>query len=301
MHNSDTEYFRYLPIGVFDKRWGVYVTGLGCTSVPPCSKSYPISVHPDYYQFHWENGRVLREYQALYILRGDGEFESKTAGNQKVLPGSLMLVFPGEWHRYRPRQAIGWDEYWISFRGRHVDDLVRHGFITLDEPVLHTGIDDAILHPYLAALDRVRTERIGYQQLISVGVLEILAAAMAAMRRQRSNSRAEIVVREAKTLLEQQIAKTVNMDQFAAQFQLSEKHFRRIFKEHTGLSPYQYYLQVRIHRAKEMLLGTTLSIKEIATSLHFETPFHFSAVFKKKTGMSPSRWRSGGVEPADRV
>lgn len=297
---SDAEYFRYLPVSDYDEQWGIHVTGVGCTRVPPFSKSYPVSVHPDHYQFHWENGRILQEYQALYILRGDGEFESKAAGVKKVLPGSLMLLFPGEWHRYRPRHAIGWDEYWISFCGRHVEDLVGNNFITHDQPVLHTGVDDAILHPYLAAIDRVRTEPIGYQQLIAVGVLEIVAAALAAMRRRQSNSRAEIVVREAKALLEQHAAKIVNMDRIAAQFQLSEKHFRRVFKEHTGLSPYQYYLQIRIHRAKEMLLGTTLSIKEIAGSLHFETPFHFSAVFKKKTGMSPSQWRNGGIDPAAR-
>jgi AraC-like DNA-binding protein len=294
MPNSDKEYFRYLPIGDYDKRWGVYVTGVGCTNVPPFAKSYPVSVHPDHYQFQWANGRVLQEYQALYVLRGDGEFESKTVGNKKVQPGSVMLLFPGQWHRYRPRRAIGWDEYWISFRGRHIDDLVRHGVIAPDQPVLHTGLDDAILHPYLAALDRVRTEPIGYRQLIAVNVLEIVAAALAAVRRQRTNTRAESIVREAKAVLEQQDAKIVNMERLAARFQLSEKHFRRVFKEHTGLSPYQYYLQIRIHRAKEMLLGTTLSVKEIAASLRFENPFHFSTVFKKKTGISPSRWRGGG-------
>jgi hypothetical protein len=50
---------------------------------------------------------------------------------------------------------------------------------------------------------------------------------------------------------------------------------------------------VRTHRAKEMLLGTTLSSKAIAAALHFETQFHSYTVFKKRTGMSPSRWRSG--------
>ena len=50
---SDTEYFRYLPVSDYDKQWGVYVTGVGCTRVPPFSKSYPVSVHPDRYQFHW--------------------------------------------------------------------------------------------------------------------------------------------------------------------------------------------------------------------------------------------------------
>jgi len=292
MPNSDKEYFRYLPTSGYDRRWGLYVTGTGCTSVPPFSRSYPVSVHPDHYQFHWERGRVLQEYQAIYILRGDGEFES-TAGSERVLPGSIMLLFPGQWHRYRPRNEVGWDEYWISFRGRHIDQLVRRGFFSLSHPGLHTGVDDAILHPYLTALDRVRTEPIGYQQLISVNVLEILAAALAAMRRQRSTGHHETIVREAKALLEQNTAKAMSIEQLARHFRLSEKHFRRLFKSHTGLSPYQYYLQTRIHRAKEMLLGTTLSIKEIAAALHFENPFHFSKTFKDKAGMSPSQWRGG--------
>jgi len=294
MPNTDKEYFRYPPISDDDKRWGVYVTGVGHTSVPPFSKSYPVSVHPDYYQFRWENGRVLQEYQALYILRGDGEFESKTAGKLKVPPGSLMLLFPGQWHRYRPRRSVGWDEYWISFSGRYIDHLVRRSFITPAKPVLRTGIDDAILHAYLTTLDRVRTEPVGYPQMIAVSVLEIIAAALAAVRRRRSNSRVDAIVREAKTHLEQHAAKIINIDRLASQFQISEKHFRRLFKEQTGLSPYQYYMQVRIHRAKELLSGTTLSVKEIAASLHFETPFHFSAAFKKKTGVSPSQWRDGG-------
>jgi AraC-like DNA-binding protein len=41
-----------------------------------------------------------------------------------------------------------------------------------------------------------------------------------------------------------------------------------------------------------MLHGTSLSIKEIANALAFESPFHFSNTFKRKTGMSPSQWRS---------
>jgi AraC-like DNA-binding protein len=290
---SASEYFHYLPVSDLDRQWGVFVTGVGRTRVPPFSKSYPVSVHPDYYQFRWQRGRVLQEYQALYIVRGDGEFEAKAIGNQEVRPGTVMLLFPGHWHRYRPHRAIGWDEYWISFGGEYVDQLTRHGFISPQQPLLHTGVDDAILHPYLAVLDRVQTDPIGCQQLVSVNVLEILAAALAALRRQRSSSRYEGIVREAKALIEQHAAKLMSIEQLSSRFRLSEKHFRRLFKAHTGLSPYQYYSQTRIHRAKEMLLGTTLSIKQIAAALHFENAFHFSKAFKDKAGMPPSQWRNG--------
>ena len=43
-----------------------------------------------------------------------------------------------------------------------------------------------------------------------------------------------------------------------------------------------------------MLRGTDLSIKEIAGLLHFESVYHFSTPFKRKTGFSPSQWRLAG-------
>ena len=205
-----------------------------------------------------------------------------------------MLLFPGQWHRYRPRsESAGTNTGFRSAAGTSTNWFDVASFRP-SHPVLHTGVDDAILHPYLAALDRVRTEPIGYQQLISVNVLEILAAALAALRRQRSSGTAtRRSCARRRPCWSRTRAKATSIERLAQHFQLSEKHFRRLFKSHTGLSPYQYYLQTRIHRAKEMLLGTTLSIKEIAAALHFENPFHFSKAFKDKAGMSPSQWRGG--------
>jgi AraC-like DNA-binding protein len=291
---SDHEFFRYLPVSQRDQDWGLFVTGVGASRVPQRS-SYPVSVHPNSYHFSWETGRVLPEHQVLYILRGEGEFESRTAGMRRITPGSVVLLFPGEWHRYRPDWEVGWEEYWFSYSGRQATELVLKQFIAAAEPVLHVGADDAILHPFLQAMDRVRAEPVGYQQLIAVNVMEVLAAAISAVRSLRTSRRAEDVVREARTVLEQHAEKPVNMEQLAASFSMSGKHFRRVFKARTGLSPYQYHLQVKIHRAMEMLRGTNLAIKQISAALHFENQFHFSNAFKQKTGMSPSRWRGGGI------
>ena len=287
------EFFRYLPVSERDMQWDLYVTGAGSSGVPPGSR-YPRSVHPDLYQYAWQRGRVLPEFQVLYVTRGEGLFDSRPSGKLEVATGSVLLLFPGVWHRYRPTRRTGWDEYWVSYNGDYARRLVERGFLSPEEPVLNTGLDDSILHPYLTLLDRVQLEPPGYQQLIAANTMEILAATLAAVQTSRTGGRAAAAVQEAKILLAQRTDQIVDMEKLASTLHMSYSHFRRLFKQQTGLSPYQYHLQLRTHRAREMLHGTNLSVRQIAARLNFPNPYHFSKIFKKKTGMSPSQWRRGG-------
>jgi AraC-like DNA-binding protein len=287
------EFFRYLPVSDRDVQWDLYVTGMGCSTVPKGSR-YPRSAHPDLYQFAWDRGRVLPEFQVLYVTRGEGEFESQATGKLPLTAGNVLLLFPGVWHRYRPSQETGWDEYWVSYNGDYARRLVDRGFLSVKDPVLNTGLDDSILHPYLSILDRVRMESPGFQQLIAANVMEVLAAALAATQTIRTGSRTTEAIRKAKVYLSERIEEIVDMKELAASLHMSYAHFRRMFKQQTGLSPYQYHLQLRTHRAREMLHGTTLTVHQVATRLNFPNAYYFSKIFKKKTGMSPSQWRRGG-------
>jgi transcriptional regulator GlxA family with amidase domain len=70
-----------------------------------------------------------------------------------------------------------------------------------------------------------------------------------------------------------------------------------MFAHHTGLSPHQYRLQVRLGRARTLLSETALSVKEVAFRCGFESEHYFSRLFRRKTGVAPGRWRrslSGG-------
>jgi AraC-like DNA-binding protein len=77
----------------------------------------------------------------------------------------------------------------------------------------------------------------------------------------------------------------------ARELNVSYSRFRALFRRCTGLSPAQYHLQLRIRRACELLEGSALRIKEVADRLGFESPYYFSRLFKKKTGVSPEAWR----------
>jgi AraC-like DNA-binding protein len=73
---------------------------------------------------------------------------------------------------------------------------------------------------------------------------------------------------------------------------LSPSYFTRAFKEHTGLSPMQYLLDIRIKRACELLKETDLKAGEIAHSVGFSNQQRFNDMFKKQIEMTPMQYRN---------
>jgi AraC-like DNA-binding protein len=233
----------------------------------------------------------MPEYAIFYITRGQGEFESQTTARRTVTAGHVILLFPGVWHRYRPGAQSGWTRYAVAFNGGYPKRLVQRKFITPEQPVLDTGLDDAILRPFLSLLDHVRSEPLGLQQLIAANSMEILGAALAAVRSRRDCGKHGALVNEAKLILEQRAEESVSMQELATSLHISYERFRHLFAQQTGLAPYQYHLQLRINRAKQLLHGTTLSVRQVAAAVGFNDPYHFSKIFKKHTGVSPTQWR----------
>ena len=71
---------------------------------------------------------MLREYQLVYITKGRGLFSSDSTSERQVCKGRLMVLFPGQWHTYRPLRQTGWTEYYIGFEGPMIDAIVDDAF-----------------------------------------------------------------------------------------------------------------------------------------------------------------------------
>ena len=71
---------------------------------------------------------------------------------------------------------------------------------------------------------------------------------------------------------------------------LSPYYFVRLFKEHTGITPYEYYMDVKISKSLIYLKEKRYSITEIGFILGFSSHSHFSSVFKKKVGVTPTEY-----------
>ncbi|WP_032865035.1 GlxA family transcriptional regulator [Acinetobacter higginsii] len=76
----------------------------------------------------------------------------------------------------------------------------------------------------------------------------------------------------------------------AKQFNFSERNLKRRFQLATQISPNQYLQQVRVDKAKKLLLTTEMNVQQIAYTVGYENVSFFIRVFNKITGCTPSQW-----------
>lgn len=92
-------------------------------------------------------------------------------------------------------------------------------------------------------------------------------------------------------IFQSHIADNLSLGQVAAKLGLSESYFIRIFQNNMRTTPMKYYTQLRIEAATGLLVSTSLSVKQIAYQLSYQSEFHFSKQFKQYKGMSPINYR----------
>ncbi len=284
--------FKYLTTSDEDISWGIHLNVAGSAQIAP-ETIYPPGQHPSEYSFTWENGRILREFQINYISQGAGIFENKQ-GRFHVSEGSVFVIFPNEWHRYKPLTKTGWVENYVGFSGKIAEQLLQNKLFTKEQPVINCGIKEELIDTHLKILDLVEKEQPGYQQIASGLVVKLLGYIISFEKQKGlSGKRIAKIIEEVRFAMRQNIEETINLEETAAHYNVGYSYFRKMFKKYTGVSPGQYHLQLRIIRAKELLVSTNKSIKEISLDLGFQTIHYFSLLFKKKVGVSPSAYRKG--------
>jgi AraC-like DNA-binding protein len=282
---------KYPPYSERDAEFGLYITTCGYSKVYAGNK-YPPREHPSSYLFSLENGRILHDFQLIYITRGEGIFESKSCGTKKIIAGNMIVIFPEEWHRYKPSSIMGWDEYWVGFEGSMANLLEKKHFISKNNPVLDIGLHDRIVDKYFHICQTVEEEKPGFQQIAAGEVTALIGLTTALSDySQYKNTDTEKIIVASKLLFTENADSDISPVEVANRINIGYSRFRKIFKQYTGIAPGQYLLHLKIQKAKEMAATTNLPFKEISEKLGFENSFYFSKLFKSKTGLSPVQFR----------
>ncbi|CAG7654832.1 AraC family transcriptional regulator [Paenibacillus allorhizosphaerae] len=223
-----------------------------------------------------------------YVLSGEGNV---TLDDSSFHPkkGDVFVLPAGRYHRVfaNPESEEPWNYIWFNIKGDLAVALL-HAY-RLSESIVVSDMSAGLL--FQRAIQLAQSEK--PQEMLDIMPIIFLQIVirLSNTKNERKNSYSE-EVQKIKHFLNNQIQIPFNSNQLSKHIGLSFKQINRLFKKETGTTVYNYVLMKKIDAAKMMLLDTPLTVNEICYHLGYADPQYFSNLFKKKTGMSPSIFRS---------
>jgi AraC family transcriptional regulator, arabinose operon regulatory protein len=234
--------------------------------------------------------RRLPDYAAVFVEKGRGTLVTEQGGAQEVIGPALFWLFPNILHSYGPEKSTIWLERWALFRGSMVDDFQQKGFLNpvqpLVMPVNFTEIAQtfSILHS-----EMLKRDTIGWAS--AAATIHRLIVQMASKSRFDKSKSVETLRSQLSLIIEERAFEDIDFEKLALDLQMSPATLRRKCVALLGMAPKHYQLQLRIDRAKEVLVSTSKSIEEIARIVGYEDSFYFSRLFFKREHHSPTEFR----------
>ena len=106
-------------------------------------------------------------------------------------------------------------------------------------------------------------------------------------------------IRHIVKLLSEDLGRDLDMEALANSVNLSTSRLRHLFKDEIGLTPAQYLKRLRLERARELLEGSFLRLKEVMPQVGITDKSHFVRDFKKTHGLPPIKYRHRSWKVAD--
>ncbi|MFT6164298.1 MAG: AraC-like DNA-binding protein [Zhongshania aliphaticivorans] len=225
----------------------------------------------------------------IYCIAGKGTLMCDDK-HYRINSGDIILLPPDHPHAYKADGKDPWTIYWLHFDGNLADDFYQH--IQLSSPCVNIGVQPRVVRIF-DGLSELRRSAYQFAEFMQGGhQLQALLSYIALLvRQQRPQSGKALNWERLRATMQEHIHGQLNLDELAAEVKLSKYHFTKKFKAHTGQSPIQYFINMKIQRACYLLDSTSQSVKQVAAAVGYDDAYYFSRLFKKTIGLAPSDYR----------
>lgn len=177
------------------------------------------------------------------------------------------------------------------------ENLKNYVYLIVEEA--RKTFDIAISNPNLKKLELLKTAPLGGEQLIKnyleIFLIELIRSLTETKKGNNSflkkseydNKFIDDIVK----ILNQKVYSSLDIDDICGATAYSRAHIFREFKKITGKTVMNYYSDLKMEKAKQLLRETDNSVSNIAEILNFDTPNYFSKTFKKKIGLTPLQYK----------
>jgi AraC-like DNA-binding protein len=229
-------------------------------------------------------------FQLFYIHKGKAFIKSYDF--QGYLKAGYFIIFPpNEKFSIEPDLDYDYTQYHVSFSG-FIPLKWRENKIMLDNSIPIKTEMNKMEEDFTKLISIVSREKVNYQILLASQVIYNLTKyfqqSFAFLDNEKDNKNP---LERIESYFDDNLYEQFNIEDMCDSMEMNYYQLRNYFHEETGLSPYQYLIDMKIKKAIELLETTNYSIKEISYKLAFDSQYYFSRLFKKKTGTSPSKWK----------
>ncbi|MDD5053169.1 MAG: AraC family transcriptional regulator [Sulfuricurvum sp.] len=281
---------KYLQKNKANKSLGISVNTVGFQTIKPYTQ-YPVKSHPAGYYFSSQKGRKLNEFQLIYITKGGGKLLIENC-EYNLSKGNIFILYPEQWHSYIPNEETGWNEYYIGFEGNVLYKWIENSFLGYDSQVYNIGLNEELVKLYNRAIELAKLEQQPLELHLSGIVYHMIGLLISEINNKEIATKYDLqLIERAKIIMNENVLKNIYPEELSEKLDTNYTSFRKLFKKVTGFAPANYYHELKIMKAKQLLLETSCSVKEISCTLNYNTVEHFGTLFKKRTGYSPSHFR----------
>lgn len=255
-------------------------------SVNCCGYEKYLSKNIDTLRVH---GRL--DFQLIYVVNGYGSFLVKEKFIE-LTKGTVLIYPPGETQQYSYRYENSTEVFWVHFTGYGAQELLENIGLKANEPH-YIGLNNTFIDCFTKVIHELQIKLPLFEQASNFAILDLLTLmARTKLTLQASPKRIqdEPII---KVMEEMHTHYSYNwtISKLAKQCNLSVDWFMHRFKAQSGVSAMEYLLEIRLNKAKWLLLNSSLSIKEISNIVGYSDPLYFSRVFKKSEGISANIYR----------
>ncbi len=229
-------------------------------------------------------------YSVEYVAHGSGELKLKGRA-YSLQPGRVFSYGPGVAHDITGRPTEPLVKYFVDFAGGQAPALLRSCGLAVGQvaqvfpPHVLSPLFDELIQSGLAI---GRTNPALCAKLLECLALKI-AGATAAL--EDTETLAFDTYLQCRRHIEEHYLRMQTLEQVAGACHINKAYLCRLFRRYDHQSPYQYLLRLKMNQAAEHLQHSGMLVKQAAQRAGFDDPFHFSRVFRRVLGVSPSLFR----------
>lgn len=224
------------------------------------------------------------------MLYGKGELHINEHIFQ-LSAGDAFLIPAGKVSYYEASKDDPWCYAWISFLGINSQMYLYQLITSTDDVYIIHGLDTLKYKERIFDIISLQDNSTSSYFQANGVLFQVMAMLFDDIGFQESSWGKNSVVDEIKYYLDINYSEKIKLQDVAKSFGIHPNYLTRIFREKYGVSPKQYLINLKLKKARRLLITTGLSVSVIASSLGFDDQLAFSKIFKKEFSVSPSEYR----------